>query len=136
MDKDIRKIVDERSFDTLVATPHEIDVFTATLRQTEAAQSLKAGTILALSETDGKYVILGTEAQTTTVDETEVTEVLKANAILAEDVTTSTSADVNITAFRQGHFNRKAIAVKSGYTITDADIEELRSAGIYLETEI
>ncbi len=128
MDKNLREIVDERNYDTLIATPHDVDVFTITLRQTDAAQELKAGAVLALSETDDKYVILGTEAGEN--------EVLTANAILAEDVKTSTTADLNVTAFRQGHFNRKALTVKSGYTLSKRDIEKLRSAGIYLETEV
>lgn len=128
MDKNLREIVDERNYDTLIATPHDVDVFTATLRQTDAVQELKAGAVLALSETDDKYVILGTEAGER--------EVLTANAILAEDVKTSTMADLNVTAFRRGHFNRKALTVKSGYTLSKRDIEKLRSAGIYLETEV
>lgn len=128
MDKNLREIVDERNYDTLIATPHDVDVFTATLRQTDAVQELKAGAVLALSETDDKYVILGTEAGEK--------EVLTANAILAEDVKTSTMADLNVTAFRRGHFNRKALTVKSGYTLSKRDIEKLRSAGIYLETEV
>lgn len=128
MDRNLREVVETRNFDTLVATPHDVDVFTATLRQTTEAQSLKAGTVLALSESDDKYVILGTAAGDN--------EVLVANAILAEDVKTSTSADINVTAFRQGHFNRNSLTVKNGYTLSKRDIEKLRSAGIYLETEV
>ncbi|MCH5315729.1 MAG: head decoration protein [Eubacterium sp.] len=128
MDRNLREVVETRNYDALVATPHDVDVFTATLRQTEAVQTLKAGTVLALSEKDDKYVILGTNANDS--------EVLVANAILAEDVETSTTADINATAFRQGHFNRKALIVKSDYTLSNKDIEKLRSAGIYLETEI
>ena len=128
MDKNLREVVGTRNYDTLIATPHDVDVFTATLRQTEAAQSLKAGTVLALSESDDKYVILGTEAGEN--------EVLTANAILAEDTKTSTTTDIDVTAFRQGHFNHKALTVKSGYTLSKRDIEKLRSSGIYLETEV
>lgn len=128
MDRNLREVVETRNFDTLVATPHDLDVFTVTLRQTEAEQSLKAGAVLALSESDNKYVILGTTAGEN--------EVLVANAILAEDVKTSTTADINVTAFRQGHFNRKALTVETGYTISETDIEKLRGAGIYLETEV
>lgn len=128
MDRNLREVVETRNFDTLVATPHDVDVFTATLRQTTEAQLLKAGTVLALSESDDKYVILGTAAGDN--------EVLVANAILAEDVKTSTSTDINVTAFRQGHFNRNSLTVKNGYTLSKRDIEKLRSAGIYLETEV
>lgn len=128
MDKDLRQTVEERSYDSLIATPHDVDVFTATLRKTSAVQSLKAGTVLALSESDNKYVILGTAAGDN--------EVLAANAILAEDVETSTTADINVTAYRQGHFNRNVLTVSDGYTISKRDIEKLRDAGIYLEAEV
>ena len=122
MDKDLRQTVEERSYDSLIATPHDVDVFTATLRKTSAVQSLKAGAVLALSESDNKYVILGSAAGD--------------NEVLAEDVETSTTADINVTAYRQGHFNRNVLTVSDGYTISKRDIEKLRDAGIYLEAEV
>lgn len=128
MNENLRELLETRNYETLVATTHDVDVFTVTLRQTNEVQSLKAGTVLALSASDDKYVILGTEAGDN--------EVLAANAILAEDIKTSTTSDINATAFRQGHFNSKALTVKSGYTLSKSDIEKLRFAGIYLETEV
>lgn len=128
MEKDLRQVVETRKNDTLVATTHEVDVFTVTLRKTSDVMTLKKGTILAFSNADNAYVILGTNAAGD--------EDLTANAILAEDVETSKSANINVTAYRQGHFNRNALIVKDGYTLTESDVLMLRYNGIYLETEI
>ncbi len=59
-----------------------------------------------------------------------------ANAILAEDVTVGTAADAAAIAYRTGHFNSNALIVASGYTITAADKEALRTAGILLSDAV
>lgn len=79
---------------------------------------VKRGTVLAL---DGeKYAVL---AEATTG---------KANCVLADDVDASGEEDVVGVAYRTGHFNRKALIVAEGYTMTVADEEELRKCGILL----
>lgn len=95
---------------------------------TGAAATYKAGTALALSggtAGDDKLVILGTAAAS---DET-----LTANCILAEDVEVGTDADVQALVFLSGHANANKLAVASSHTITAAEIEAFRAAGIYLE---
>lgn len=95
---------------------------------TGAAATYKAGTALALSggtAGDDKLVILGTAAAS---DET-----LTANCILAEDVEVGTDADVQALVFLSGHANANKLAVASSHTITAAEIEAFRTAGIYLE---
>lgn len=129
--KNLREIVGTNEPSNLIASVFETDVFSVTLRALASETELKKGTVLALSSTDSKYVILGTTAQSGE----GTTETLTANAILAEDVKVGTS-DVVATAFRQGHFNRNALAVKTSYSITVQDIEALRNAGIYLEESI
>lgn len=79
---------------------------------------LKRGTALAINAA-GKMVILGTDSAT-------------ANCILAEDVD-ATSADASAMVYLSGHFNANKLAVKASHTITAAEIEAFRSAGIYLE---
>lgn len=100
-----------------------------TIRQlTGAAATYKAGTALALSggtAGDGKLVILGTAAASN--------ETLTANCILAEDVEVGTDADVQALVFLSGHANANKLAVASSHTITAAEIEAFRAAGIYLE---
>lgn len=99
-----------------------------TIRKLSAAATYKAGTALALSggtEGDGKLVILGTAA--------ESNETLTANCILAEDVEIGTDADVQALVFLSGHANANKLTVASSHTITAAEIEAFRAAGIYLE---
>ena len=43
---------------------------------------------------------------------------------------------MNGIAYRTGHFNRNALIVKEGYTMTKADEEELRKGGILLDDAI
>lgn len=93
-----------------------------------AAATYKAGTALALSggtAGDDKLVILGTAAASN--------ETLTANCILAEDVEVGTDADVQALVFLSGHANANKLAVASSHTITAAEIEAFRAAGIYLE---
>jgi hypothetical protein len=95
---------------------------------TGAAATYKAGTALALSggtAGDDKLVILGTAAASN--------ETLTANCILAEDVEVGTDADVQALVFLSGHANANKLAVASSHTITAAEIEAFRAAGIYLE---
>lgn len=100
-----------------------------TIRQlTGAAATYRAGTALALSggtAGDGKLVILGTAAASN--------ETLTANCILAEDVEVGTDADVQALVYLSGHANANKLAVASSHTITAAEIEAFRAAGIYLE---
>ena len=92
---------------------------------------LKRGTVLALAD-DGTYGILG---KTVTAGEGEeaAAEVgsEKANCILADAVDASDADAVGV-AYRAGHFNRKALIVADGYTLTISDEEELRKCGILL----
>lgn len=99
-----------------------------TIRKLSAAATYKAGTALALSggtAGDGKLVILGTAA--------ESNETLTANCILAEDVEVGTGVDVQALVFLSGHANANKLIVASSHTITAAEIEAFRAAGIYLE---
>lgn len=116
-------------YDGLIVSNDPVaDVFTVTLKKaTGEAVTLKRGTVLALSggsAGDGKMVILGTTAATN--------ETLTANAILCDDTVVGTTADVTVIAYRTGHFARNKLIVASSYTLTAADEEALRAAGILL----
>jgi len=120
------------SFDNLINqnTP-EADVFTVPLRAGQGI--ITRGTVLALSSGTGgddAMVILGTAA--------EEDETLTANCILAQDVDTGEGAGdpVNALAYRTGHFNRNKLTVKTGYTLTKVDEENLRKGGILLDDAV
>ncbi len=80
---------------------------------------LKRGSVLSLGE-DGTYSLLC--ADTTG----------KPNCVLADDVDVSGDEAVTAVAYRTGHLNSKALIMAEGYTLTQADKEELRKGGILL----
>lgn len=82
------------------------------------------GSILAVGE-DEKCVLLGT------------VEGAKARYILQKDVdATDANSDAVAIAYDEGRFVKQHTIVKSGYTLTPADIDELRTHNIGLVDEI
>lgn len=108
-------------YDNLIAsvTPGN-EVFHVNLAANQGV--LKRGTLLATA--DGGMVKI---SSTTTG---------KANAVLADDVDTGTGSAVVGLAYRTGHFNANSLIVADGYTITAADKEALRVAGILLSDAV
>lgn len=80
---------------------------------------LKRGTVLSLG-TDGKCKVIS------------ATSGLTPYGILCDDVDATSEAVAEV--YVSGVFNKNALIVKSGYTLTAADITALRNGGIYLET--
>ena len=78
--------------------------------------NLKRGTVLALSS--GKLVIMNTG--------------LEPYGILC-DAVDATAADAVGEVYVAGQFNKNALIVKSGYTMTTEDVQKLRNGGIYIE---
>jgi hypothetical protein len=108
--------------------------FSVVIRKGAAETTYKRGTVLALSSSDGKYVILGTAAASGGDDGT--TETLTANAILAEDVTVGTANDETAVAYRTGHFNSNALIMDEDHTFSAADKEALRGVGILISDAV
>ncbi len=116
MNTDLCRKVGEVGQDNLIAKlwpPAE--TFAVKVKSGEGV--LKRGSVLALNE--GEYTLLSTETTG------------KANCILADDVD-ATEAEAVAVAYRTGHFNAKALMLKEGYTLSEADREELRKDGILL----
>ena len=109
--------------------------FSVVIRKGAAETTYKRGTVLALSSSDGKYVILGTAAASGG-DGGGTTETLTANAILAEDVTVGTANDETAVAYRTGHFNRNALIMDEDHTFSAADKEALRGVGILISDAV
>lgn len=108
--------------------------FSVVIRKGAAETTYKRGTVLALSSSDGKYVILGTAAASGGDDGT--TETLTANAILVEDVTVGTANDETAVAYRTGHFNSNALIMDEDHTFSAADKEALRGVGILISDAV
>lgn len=98
------------------------EVTAVNLRKLSTETTLKRGTVLARSGTDGKAVILGTSA---TGD-----EVLTPAYILCDDTTVGTEGDAPAVVYRTGCFNRDAVIVAENYTLTANDEDALRKYGI------
>ncbi len=94
---------------------------TATVTVLSGEGKLVRGSVL-MRDTNNKFVLADTSAGT-------------AEVILAEDVD-ATSADTVANVYVSGDFNTEALTVSSGYTLTEADIVNLKNAGIYLRTNI
>ena len=100
-----------------------------TIRKLGTAATLVRGTILAKSSGsagDGKMVVLGNTAASN--------ETLTADCILCDDVEVGTAADVIATVYVAGCFDKSKCTVKSGYTISEDDLDALRERGILFKT--
>jgi hypothetical protein len=86
-----------------------------------AAERYARGTVLARSKASGKLYILGAGTPTD----------LTADCVLADDTDVATS-DTVAAVYVMGCFNEARLTVKSGYTLTIADRDVLRTRGVYL----
>ena len=125
-------LIDTMNYDGLISglAPEPV-VAAGLIRKLGTTATYKRGTILAKSSGsagDDKLVILGTTAATN--------ETLTAYAILADDTAIGTAADVNAAIYKAGCFDPDKLAVKSGYTITEGDKDDLRNGGVFLSPVI
>jgi len=127
MARHLNRKVGDMNYDKLIAgiTP-PVHVNSGTIRKVATEAEYKRGTVLAKSSTDGKLVILGTEAQ--------AEETLTPDCVLTDDVVVGTEADVVASVYTAGCFNSDALIVKADYTLSKADKDKLRERGIYLGT--
>jgi len=130
MTRDLKEVIGEVGFEKLFAgiNPPAI-VRGGVIRKLGTAGTIKRGTILAKSSGsagDGKLVVLGETAATN--------ETLTADCILTDDIDVGTANDENVTVYVAGSFNLEACIVKSGYTITEDDLDVLRERGILFAT--
>lgn len=85
---------------------------------------LARGTVVALDAATNKLSILGTDGDT-----------LIPYGVLCDEVD-ATAEDAVGTLYMTGQFNKAALIVKEGYTLTAEDIAKLRNAGIFIENTV
>lgn len=108
--------------DGLLATLNPAaEAFTVTIKALSAPATLKRGTVLA-TDSSGKMIVLGSADGT-------------ANCVLCDDTEVGTS-DVKAVAYRTGHFAAEKLIVANSYTMTAADKEALRDAGILVSNAV
>lgn len=121
---ELSKKLDEMSYDGLLTdiTP-KTEVRGRTIRKESSTETTyPRGTVFAKSSVDNKLVILGSAAAQS--------ETLTPDCILCDEITVGTSADVVATVYTAGCFDSEKVTVKSGYTMTAADLDALRKYNI------
>ncbi|MGN1118531.1 MAG: head decoration protein [Acutalibacteraceae bacterium] len=122
----LNRKIGEMDYDNLVIGLNpKTDVRSATIRKLDSKSTIKRGTILAKSSADNKCVILGTSAAES--------EKLTPFGIVTDDIEVGTEADVVTTIYTAGCFNTAKCIVAEGYTIKDADFDELRKFNIVFQ---
>lgn len=118
MRKELASVLGTSSVDNLIAklTP-TAETFGIQVKAGEG--ELARGTVLAVTAA-GTYEVLGK------------TSGAVASCVLADPVDASGEAAETAVAYRSGNFNRAALIVASGYTMTAADEDNLRKYDIIL----
>lgn len=127
MNRDLHEKLGSMEFEKLFAglEPKAL-THPATIRKLGTAATIKRGTLLSKSSTDGKLVVFGTTAASG--------ETLSADCILTDDIDVGTAADENVLVYISGYFNEAALILATGATISETDRDELRKKGIILGT--
>lgn len=117
----LSKKLGEMEFDGLITnTIPAVQTSGGVIAKVTEATTLKRGTVFAKSA-DGKLTILGSDA---------AGEGAAADCILCDDVEVDTVADVTVPVYTAGCFDPEKVVVAEGYTMTEADKDELRKRGI------
>ncbi len=122
---DLSRKLGEMVPDGLIADPIPvIQTAGAVIGTIEAGTTIKRGTVLGKSATDGKLAVLGTGGAD-----------LEAYGILCDDITADAEAitDAPVVIYTAGCFNSNKVSAAEGYSITAADIDTLRKYGIVLK---
>jgi len=120
--KDLNRKIGDMEYDGLITDLNfPVQVRGGAIAGLAAAASYKRGTILAKNTTNNKLYILGS---------TVGTDTLVPDSILCDDCDVDASTDNNQAVYTSGCFHTEKVIVASGYTITEADFDELRMRNI------
>lgn len=119
---ELNRKLDSMDYDGLITDLNPpVAVAGRTIAKGSAETTYKRGTIFAIKTSDQKLYPLGTTA---------TDEEFTPDCVLCDDVTVGTAADEKVPVYTAGCFNPEKVSVKSGYTITDADKDALRTRSI------
>ena len=121
-EKELSKKLGEVEVDGLVTAidPHIVIGAGVIRKASSGTLKLTRGTVLAKST--GKLVVLGSTAAEN--------ETLTANCILCDDVEVGTVADATVAVYLAGCFDPNKVVMTNSHTLTEADKDALRDAGI------
>ena len=123
--KELSRTIGEMEFDGLISgiTP-PVQVAGGIIAALTTETTYKRGTVLAKSAKTGKLYIMGTEATDS--------DTLTPDSILCDDTVVGT-ADVSTAVYTAGCINTNKVYCLEGYTIKEADKDNLRMRGIILK---
>ena len=101
---------------------HDLDVKTITIT-------------VAIGTTYARGTLIGSDAKIYAGAGEDKDAPIAPDCILTDEVV-GTGAAVNVTAYKSGNFNKGALIVGASYTLTDADVETLRTKGIFVESVV
>ena len=110
--------IGEVAYDNLIADTH-VKQITGSGTIAANAGAFKRGTVMALDA--GKLIAMASGKTP--------------YGILCDDVTVGTEAET-VEVYLTGKFNKGALHVASGYTLSAADIQTLRNGGIFVENVV
>ena len=121
---ELNRKVGDMNYDGLITDINPpVEVRGRAIAKLAAETTYKRGTIFAKGQGDKKLYILGSTATTES-------GTLIQDCILCDDATVGTADDVNVAVYTAGCFNTNKVIVQDGYTITEADKDELRKRNI------
>ena len=129
MAKELRQKLGSMEYDGLITglnPPTRVDG--GTIAKLSAAAVYKRGTLLAKSAKDGLLHILG-EAPPAAA-EGQTADTYTPDCILCDDTEVGTAEDVPVDVYAAGCFDPEKVTVASGYTVTQADKDKLRTYSI------
>lgn len=124
MSRKLNQKVGEMNYDGLITDINPpVEVRGRTVAAQGAEMTYKRGTIFTQGQNDKKLYILGSSATTES-------GALFQDCVLCDDITVGASEEATVAVYTAGCFNPDKTAVGAGYTITEADKDELRKRNI------
>jgi hypothetical protein len=122
MVNNLNRKVGEMNYDGLITDLNPpVQVRGGTIAKTAEITTYLRGAIFAKSVTDNKLYVLGSDSGGAT---------FLPDCILCDDTEIGTADDVNAAVYTAGCFDPEKVSVAEGYTITEADKDELRKRNI------
>jgi len=121
--KELNRKIGDMEYDGLITDLNPpVEVRGRVIAKQSSEKTFLRGTIFARSKADSKLYILGSTPDTG--------DTLTPDCILCDDSEIGTVNDLDTPVYTAGCFHPGKVTVADGYTISDADLDELRKRNI------